>query len=114
MVGATCGVVTAIGKAEVDDGNSHKVMGTVAGGVLGGVLGNQVGGGSGKDLARIVGAIGGAYAGNRIQNAREKTTVYRITVQLDDGGSQTFDHVVDPALPVGARVKIVNGVIVRR
>lgn len=114
MVGATCGVVTAIGKAEVDDGNSHNVMGTVAGGVLGGVLGNQVGGGSGKDLARIVGAIGGAYAGNRIQNAREKTTVYRITVQLDDGGSQTFDHVVDPALPVGARVKIVNGVIVRR
>lgn len=114
MVGATCGVVTAVGKAEVEDSESRNVLGTVAGGVLGGVLGNQVGGGTGKDLARIVGAIGGAYAGNRIQNAREKTTVYRITVQLDDGGSQTFDHAVDPVLPVGARVKIVNGLIVRR
>ena len=114
MVGATCGVVTAIGKAEVDDPNSRNVLGTVAGGVLGGVLGNQVGGGSGKELARIVGAIGGAYAGNRIQNAREKTTVYRITVQLDDGGIQTFDHAVDPVLAVGARVKMVNGLIVRR
>ena len=114
MAGATCGVVTAVGKAEVDDGHSRNVIGTVAGGVLGGVLGNQVGGGSGKDLARIVGALGGAYAGNRIQNAREKTTVYRITVQLDDGASQTFDHAVDPVLLVGARVKVVNGLIVKR
>lgn len=114
MAGATCGVVTAVGKTEVDDNNSRNVIGTVAGGVLGGVIGNQVGGGSGKDLARIVGAIGGAYAGNRIQNAREKTTVYRITVQLDGGGTQNFDHAVDPVLPVGARVKIVDGLIVRR
>lgn len=114
MAGATCGVVTAIGKTEVDDADSRNVLGTVAGGVLGGVLGNQVGGGSGKDLARIVGAIGGAYAGNRIQNAREKTTVYRITVQLDGGGTQNFDHAVDPVLPVGERVKIVDGLIVRR
>jgi outer membrane lipoprotein SlyB len=114
MAGATCGVVTAIGKAEVDDENSRNVLGTLAGGVLGGVIGNQVGGGSGKDIARIVGALGGAYAGNRIQNSREKTTVYRITVQLDDGGSQNFDHAVDPVLPVGARVKIVDGAIVRR
>lgn len=111
---ATCGVVTAAGKAEIDDANSHNVLGTVAGGVIGAVIGNQVGGGSGKDIARIVGALGGAYAGNRIQNAREKTTVYRVTVELEDGSTKTFDHAVDPALPVGARVKIVNGAIVRR
>ena len=114
MVSTTCGVVTAVGKAQIDDRDSNNVLGTVAGGVLGAVLGNQVGGGSGKDIARIVGAIGGAYAGNRIQNARDKTTVYRVTVQLEDGSTKNFDHAVDPALPVGARVKIVDGAIVRR
>jgi outer membrane lipoprotein SlyB len=115
MVGATCGVVTAVGKTEIDDEDSRNVLGTVAGGVIGAVIGNQVGGGSGKDIARIVGAVGGAYAGNRIQNARDKTTVYRVAVQLDDdGGTKNFDHAVDPVLLVGARVKIVDGAIVRR
>jgi outer membrane lipoprotein SlyB len=58
--------------------------------------------------------VGGAYAGNRMQNARSKTTVYRVTVQLDDGSTKDFDHAVDPVLLVGARVKIVDGAIVRR
>jgi outer membrane lipoprotein SlyB len=114
MVGATCGVVTAVGKTEIDEGDSRNVLGTVAGGVIGAVLGNQVGSGSGQDIARIVGAVGGAYAGNRIQNARDKTTVYRVSVQMDDGSTKNFDHAVDPVLLVGARVKIVDGAIVRR
>jgi outer membrane lipoprotein SlyB len=109
-----CGAVTAVNRVEVDDGDSRNVLGTIAGGVLGGVLGNQVGDGSGKDIARIVGAIGGAYAGNRIQNAKAKVTVYRVTVQLDGGGTKNFDHAADPVLAVGARVKIVDGAIVRR
>lgn len=113
MAGATCGVVTAVNKVEVDD-DSRNVLGTVAGGVIGGVLGNQVGSGSGRDIARIVGAIGGAYAGNRIQNQRSKTQVYRVSVDLDGGGSKNFDHAVDPLLQVGARVKMVDGAIVGR
>ncbi len=113
MVGATCGVVTAVNKVEVED-DSRNVLGTVAGGVLGGVIGNQVGNGTGRDIARIVGALGGAYAGNRIQNQRAKTQVYRVTVDLDGGGAKTFDHPVDPLLPVGARVKMVDGAIVAR
>lgn len=113
MVGASCGVVTAVAKTEID-GDSSNALGTVAGGVLGAVIGNQVGSGSGKDIARIVGAVGGAYAGNRIQNARDKTMVYRVTVQLDDGSTKSFDHAVDPMLLTGARVKIVDGAIVPR
>ena len=114
MVGATCGVVTAVGKAEIDEEDSRNVLGTVAGGVIGAVIGNQVGGGTGKDVARILGAVGGAYAGNRIQNAREKTTVYRVSVKMDDGSLKNFDHAVDPVLLVGARVKVLKGAIVRR
>jgi len=115
MAGAVCGAVTAVNKVEVDDEHdSRRLLGTIAGGVLGGVLGNQVGDGSGKDIARIVGAIGGAYAGNRLQKNQAKTTVYRVTAELDAGGSQNFDHAVDPLLPVGTRVKIVDGAIVPR
>lgn len=114
MVGATCGAVTAVGKAEINEADSNNVLGTVAGGVLGAVIGNQVGDGKGKDIARILGAVGGAYAGNRIQSARNKTTVYRVTVQMDDGSTKDFDHAVDPVLQVGARVKVVNGAIVPR
>lgn len=115
MTGAVCGSVTAVNKVEVDDDNdSRNVLGTLAGGVLGGVLGNQIGDGSGRDIARIVGAIGGAYAGNRLQKNRSMTTVYRVTAELDGGGSQTFDHAVDPLLPIGTRVKIVDGAIVPR
>lgn len=113
MAGASCGVVTAVNKVEVDD-DSRNILGTVAGGVIGGVIGNQVGSGSGRDIARIVGAIGGAYAGNRIQNQRAKTQVYRVSVDLDGGGTKNFDHAVDPLLKVGARVKIVDGKIVPR
>jgi outer membrane lipoprotein SlyB len=113
MVGAECGVVMSVSKVEVDD-DSRNVLGTIAGGVLGGVIGNQVGGGSGREIARIVGALGGAYAGNRIQDNRSKTTVYRVAVQLDSGATKNFDHAVDPVLLVGARVKVADGAIVRR
>lgn len=113
MVGAECGVVISVSKVEVDDDSSN-VLGTIAGGVIGGIIGNQVGGGSGKEIARVVGALGGAYAGNRIQDSRSKTTVYRVAVQLDSGATKNFDHAVDPILPVGARVKIADGAIVRR
>lgn len=114
MVGATCGAVTAVRKVDIDEGDPNNVLGTVAGGVLGAVIGNQVGDGKGKDLARILGAVGGAYAGNRIQNSKNKTTVYRVTVQLDDGSTKEFDHAVDPLLQLGARVKMVDGAIVPR
>lgn len=114
MVGATCGAVTAVGKVDIDEGDPRNVLGTVAGGVLGAVIGNQVGDGKGRDLARILGAVGGAYAGNRIQNSKNKTSVYRVTVQMDDGSTKEFDHAVDPLLQIGARVKIVDGAIVPR
>jgi outer membrane lipoprotein SlyB len=113
--GASCGEVMSVEKTSIEDGDSHNVIGTVAGGVLGAVIGNQVGGGSGKDIARIVGALGGAYAGNRVQNSRtQATTVYRVTVRMDEGGTRYFDHAVDPLLAVGARVKIIDGAIARR
>lgn len=107
-----CGVIESVNVVEVM-GDSPNVIGTIAGGLLGGVVGNQVGGGSGKDLATIVGAIGGAYAGNRAQNNMDKTKVYRVTVRMAGGNKQDFDYANDPAVQVGTRVKVENGVLIR-
>jgi len=109
---ANCGSVESVNVVEVKDG-SPNVIGTIAGGVLGGVAGHQVGGGSGKDLATIVGAIGGAYAGNRVENNMGKTKVFRVAVRLEGGSTQSFDYANDPAVQVGTRVKVENGVLIR-
>jgi outer membrane lipoprotein SlyB len=109
---ANCGSIEAVNQVEVK-GDSPNVIGTIAGGLLGGVLGHQVGGGTGKDLATVIGAIGGAYAGNRVENSRDKRTVYRITVRLDGGGTQDFDYADDPSVTVGTRVKVENGALIR-
>ena len=109
---AQCGVIESVKVVEVK-GDSPNALGTIAGGVLGGVLGHQVGGGSGKDLATIVGAIGGAYAGNRIENNMDKSKVHRVTVRLQGGNTQDFDYANDPAVQVGTRVKVENGVLIR-
>ncbi len=109
---ANCGVVESVNLVEIK-GDSSNVIGTIAGGVLGGVVGNQVGDGRGQDLARILGAVGGAYAGNRVQNNMDKSKVHRVTVRLENGTTQTFDYADEPATPVGTRVKIENGVLIR-
>ena len=109
---ASCGAVESVNVVEVQ-GDAPNVLGTIAGGLLGGVVGNQIGGGSGKDIATIVGAVGGAYAGNRVQNNMGKSKVFRVAVRLDNGGTQNFDYAEDPAVQVGTRVKIDNGVLLR-
>ena len=112
-----CGTVESVKRVEVKGSDPNNVLGTIAGGVLGGVLGNQVGGGSGKDLARVIGAVGGAYAGNRAQNNRQAgdaEAIYRVTVRLSDGNTRDFDYPNDPEVQVGTRVKIEDGVLMRR
>ncbi len=109
---ANCGAVESVELVEVK-GDSPNIIGTIAGGLLGGVVGHQVGGGRGKDLATIVGAVGGAYAGNRVENNRDKTKVFRVAVRLEGGGMQNFDYANDPAVQVGTRVKVENGVLIR-
>ena len=109
---ASCGAIESVNLVEVKS-DAPNILGTIAGGLLGGVAGNQVGGGSGKDLATIIGAVGGAYAGNRVENNMGKTKVFRVTVRLDAGTSQSFDYASDPAVQVGTRVRVENGALVR-
>jgi len=109
---ANCGVIESVNVVEVK-GDSPNAIGTIAGGLLGGVVGNQVGGGSGNDIATIIGAIGGAYAGNRAQNNMDKSKVFRVTVRLTGGTRQDFDYANDPAVQIGTRVRVEDGVLIR-
>ena len=85
--------------------------GAGVGAVVGGVLGNTVGGGSGRVAATMLGVAGGAVLGNRIEaglNAPVQAggSVFRITVQLDQGEQRVLD-VPDPGdLRVGDRVQM--------
>lgn len=85
------------------------VAGTVVGGAAGGLLGHQVGKGRGKTAATVVGAIGGALLGQAMANdaARGSGTPYwRVTVQLDGGGTRQFNYASDPGVAIGTRVRV--------
>ena len=92
--------------------------GAVIGAVVGGVLGNQIGGGMGRAALTAAGAVGGAVAGNAIEGrtapGREVGGgLYRISIQLDQGGQRVYD-VPDPSdLRPGDRVRMIDGQISR-
>jgi len=107
-----CGVVLSVNEIDVEGKGSG--LGVVAGGVVGGVLGHQVGEGTGRDLATIAGAVGGAFVGNKIEKSAKKTKSYSIVVKMDTGEERTFNQATVPYVVSGDKVKIENGVIVKR
>jgi outer membrane lipoprotein SlyB len=106
-----CGRVTAVNVSE-KRGESN-ALGVIAGGAAGALLGNQVGGGSGKTLATVAGAVGGAYAGKKIQESTNKSRVWNVEVQYDNGRRGTFSFDRDPGLQSGDRVKNAGQSIMR-
>lgn len=90
--------------------------GVVLGAVVGGLLGNQIGKGSGRAAATALGAVGGAVAGNVIEERNQPGDYqqgYRITIQLDQGGSRAYDVSTPGDVRVGDRVRLNNGQISR-
>ena len=107
------GVVQAIDLVPRDStGSSGVDLGTVGGALAGGLLGNQVGSGRGQTAATIAGAAGGALVGRQLeQNMRNGQQVYRITLRMDDGSLQSVTQGSQPAMRIGDRVRVVNGVV---
>lgn len=106
---ADCGTITAINAVEQEGEGSG--LGAIAGGVAGALLGHQVGGGTGKDIATIAGAAGGAYAGHQIEKKMKKIMRYDITVKMENGEHRTISEKEAPAVAVGDKVKIVDGML---
>ncbi len=87
-------------------------LGTLAGAAVGGIIGNQVGGGTGRTVATAAGAAGGAYAGHEIERRRRADDqIYKVTIRMDDGSTQSFAQEAAPAVKQGDRVTITNGVL---
>lgn len=87
-------------------------LGTLAGAAVGGVIGNQVGGGSGRTVTTAAGAAGGAYVGHEIEKRRRSgDQIYKVTIQMDDGTTQSFAQEAAPSVRQGDRVMITNGVL---
>ncbi len=85
-------------------------LGTLAGAAVGGILGSQVGGGTGRTVATAAGAAGGAYAGREIEK-RRAGEIYKVTIRMDDGTTQSFAQEAAPTIKAGDRVQITNGVL---
>ncbi len=86
-------------------------LGTLAGAAVGGLLGHQVGGGTGRTVATAAGAAGGAYVGYEMEKRRKAGEIYKVTIRMDDGTTQSFAQENAPQLNPGDRVRITNGVL---
>ena len=87
-------------------------LGTLAGAAIGGVLGHQAGGGTGKTVSTVAGAAGGAYVGHEIEKHRyPENQIYKVTIDMDDGTTQSFAQEAEPAVKQGDRITITNGVL---
>jgi outer membrane lipoprotein SlyB len=90
-------------------------LGAVIGGVAGALVGSQIGGGTGRTAATVAGAVGGAVAGNAIEKNRSLGSgeAYRVSVQLDNGGTRAYEVPSSGELRTGDRVRIENNQLYR-
>jgi outer membrane lipoprotein SlyB len=99
---ATCGVVETV--TAVRRKGEGSGVGAVGGAVVGGLLGNQMGDGNGRKAMTVLGAVGGGLAGNEIEKRQKATTLYRVTVRMNDGSARTVTQASAPV--VGAKVTL--------
>lgn len=97
-----CGVIEAVNAVEVQGDN--KGVGAVAGGVGGALVGSRIAGGGNRTLGGVVGAVGGGLLGNAIEKHQRKSTMYDVTVRMDDGSHRTVRESTAPA--VGEKVRV--------
>ena len=97
---ASCGTVESV--QAIQQKGEGSGLGGVGGAVAGGLLGHQVGGGNGKTAMTVLGAVGGAFAGNEVEKRMKATTVYDVSVRMEDGTVRTFRQ----AQPIAAGTKV--------
>jgi len=102
------GVVgTVIAVKEVEVKGDANGVGAVGGGVAGAVLGHNIG--DHNKLVTVLGAAGGALLGNQIEKQAKATKHWELTVNFDDGTSQTMQSDAQPFWHQGDRVRLYQG-----
>jgi outer membrane lipoprotein SlyB len=88
--------------------------GALIGGVAGAIIGRQFGNsGDGRATGTVLGAFGGAILGDHIEREQGGRTIVRVSVNLERGGTRSFDFSNVGDLRVGDRVRIENNQLYR-
>ena len=102
------GRVTNVEMVRGGTGGTGGIAGAAVGGAVGGLAGNQVGSGRGRTAATVAGVAAGALIGYTVEQqmaTQSGRDYYRVTVQFDNGGSQTFNYADQPNVRIGDRVR---------
>lgn len=104
-----CGTVRSISRINTNSGRKNNTGAIIVGALIGGAVGNQVGDGDGQRAATVVGAVaGGAIANNATKN-KNRRTIYRISVRMDNGRVYNFDQGSSNGMRSGSRVEVHDG-----
>jgi outer membrane lipoprotein SlyB len=98
---------TVVGVREVEQKGDAKGVGAVGGGLAGAVLGHNIG--DHNKLVTVLGAAGGALLGNHIEKTARATKHWELTVNFDDGTTQTMSSPNQPFWHQGDRVRLLEG-----
>jgi outer membrane lipoprotein SlyB len=98
---------TVVAVREVEEKGDAKGVGAVGGGLAGAVLGHNIG--DHNKLVTVLGAAGGALLGNHIEKQARATKHWELTVNLDDGTTQTLSSENQPFWHQGDRVRLYEG-----
>lgn len=99
-----CGTVRAVDVMHKSGEASGK--GAVIGAVVGGVVGHQFGSGRGNDAATVGGAVAGGVVGHQAEKKANAGDYYRITVDMDRGGTREVNVADAAGLRSGDRVRV--------
>jgi outer membrane lipoprotein SlyB len=100
----SCGVIAAINEERVKGDAGY--VGTLGGAGAGALAGSQFGKKSGKFAMMALGAIGGAFAGREVEKQVTATTVYHVTVDMQEGGQRVVTVKDLQGMGVGTRVRV--------
>jgi outer membrane lipoprotein SlyB len=100
-------VGTVVAVREVEQKGDAKGLGAVGGGLAGAVLGHNIG--DHNKLVTILGAAGGAFVGNQVEKQARATKHWELTVNFDDGTTQTMSSPNAPFWHQGDRVRLFEG-----
>jgi outer membrane lipoprotein SlyB len=98
---------TVVSVREVEQKGDAKGVGAVGGGLAGAVLGHNIG--DHNKLVTVLGAAGGAFVGNQIEKQARATKHWELTVNFDDGTTQTMSSEAQPFWHQGERVRLHEG-----
>jgi outer membrane lipoprotein SlyB len=98
---------TVVALREVEQKGEGQGVGAVGGGLAGAVLGHNIG--DHNKLVTVLGAAGGAFVGNQIEKQARATKHWELTVNFDDGTTQTMSSPNQPFWHQGDRVRLYEG-----